>query len=142
MYRQRSLVDHYRNTSSAANASETDPYRIVALLLAGALERVRAARSALERGEIVAKVKSIQNALGVIDGLRACLDHEAGGDIAGNLEALYEYIGQCLIEANAGNRIDKLDEAVGLLGEIEAAWTAIKPQQPSAPPASHVATYG
>lgn len=142
MYRQRSLVDHYRNTSTAANATETDPYRIVALLLAGALERIRAARSALERGEIVAKVKAVQGALGVIDGLRACLDHEAGGEIAGNLEALYEYIASCLIDANAGNRIDKLDEAAGLLGEIEAAWVAIKPAAPQSAPAAHVATYG
>jgi flagellar secretion chaperone FliS len=141
MYRQRSLVDQYRNVSSAANAVETDPYRIVALLIAGAVERARSAKAALERGDIHAKLKAVQGALGIVEGLRACLDHEAGGDIAGNLDSLYEYIGLSLVEANAFNKADKLDEVATLLGEIEAAWAAIKPA-PAAAPAEHVATYG
>lgn len=126
MYGKRSFLDQYRQTSAAA--AEQDPHRVIALLLAGAIERVRMAQSSLARGDIPGKAQAISAAVAIVDGLRLSLDHEAGGEIAAGLESLYDYASLRLVEANAGNDRVRLEEVAGLLGEIESAWAAIPRQ--------------
>lgn len=126
MYGKRGFVAQYRNTSSAA--AESDPHRLIAMLLAGAIERTRLADACLERGDTLGKVQAINAAIQIIDGLRLSLDHGAGGEIAAGLESLYDYASTRLVEANAMNDRGRLAEVAGLLGEIESAWAAI-PQQ-------------
>lgn len=120
---RRSQISEYRLTRSVG--ADTDPHRLVALLLAGVLERVRIARASIERRDVVGKANAIGNALEIIDGLRLSLDHRAGGDIAHGLESIYDYASQCLVEANLRNDPDRLAEVLALLGEIESAWLAI-----------------
>jgi len=57
--------------------------------------------------------------------LRASLDKDKGGDIATNLDALYEYIGRQLLSANLDNNEAILDEVSGLLVDVKMAWDAI-----------------
>jgi flagellar protein FliS len=59
------------------------------------------------------------------EGLRSSLDKEVGGELAENLDALYEYCSNTLIEANLSNQPDKLDEVVKLLAPIRDAWETI-----------------
>ena len=62
----------------------------------------------------------------IIDsGLRAALDKKAGGEIAEGLDALYEYMGSRLLQANLKNQVDILEEVQRLLGELRGAWNAI-----------------
>jgi len=49
------------------------------------------------------------------DGLRASLDVTAGGQLAQNLRALYEYMSNRLLFANARNEPAVLDEVKQLL---------------------------
>ena len=58
----------------------------------------------------------------LIDGLRSCLDHERGGEVAANLAALYEYMTRRLTEANLRNDQRPLDEVADLLDEIRGGW--------------------
>lgn len=102
-----------------------DPHRIVTLLLAGVIESVRRAGACMAQGDVAGKHEAISRGLNILDGLRLSLDHEAGGEIAGGLESLYEYASMRLVEANAGDQRAPLDEVAGLLGEIESAWQAI-----------------
>ena len=61
------------------------------------------------------------------------VDHEAGGEIAGSLSALYDYVQTRLIEANLHNDPAALRESLDLLGEIESAWNAIPNEQRQVP---------
>jgi flagellar protein FliS len=61
----------------------------------------------------------------MIDGLRACLDHQNGGDIATNLAALYEYMTRRLTEGNLRNDPRALDEVADLLDEIRSGWEQV-----------------
>ncbi len=54
---------------------------------------------------------------------------EAGGEIAGNLSALYDYVMHRLTEANLHNDPEALRESLELLGEIDSAWNAIPHDQ-------------
>ena len=46
-------------------------------------------------------------------------------DLAEKLDALYEYMGRRLLEGNARNDPDALDEVIRLLREVKSGWDAI-----------------
>jgi flagellar protein FliS len=94
-------------------------------MLAGARERARLAEACLERGDLPRKAQAISDASAIIGGLNGALDLDAGGEIAGGLQALYDYAQRRLVEANAANEPGPLREVDQLLGEIETAWNAI-----------------
>lgn len=124
-----SYAAQYRNTGLSSAVMEADPHRLVALLLAGACERLRLAEACVERGDLARKGKAIGEVSAIIGHLNGSLDHEAGGEIASSLAALYDYLQTRLIEANLHNDASALHEALELLGEIESAWNAIPAEQ-------------
>ena len=56
---------------------------------------------AVERRDIGAKSEHIRRAMALVDALRDCLNMTDGGELAANLDALYEYIGRQIALANA-----------------------------------------
>lgn len=127
-----SYAAQYRATGLSSAVMDADPHRLVALLLAGACERIRLAEACVPRGDLARKGKAIGEACAIIGHLNGSLDHEAGGQIAANLSSLYDYLQARLTEANLNNDVSALHETLELLGEIESAWLAI-PQQHQQP---------
>jgi flagellar protein FliS len=125
----RQYAEQYRQVGVTSAVTDADPHKLVALLLAGALERVRRALASLERGDHAGKGKAIGEVCAIVGHLNGSLDHEAGGEIAGNLSSLYDYVLQRLTEANLHNDRAALDESLQLLGEIDSAWNAIPHEQ-------------
>ena len=115
-------LDEYRWTDLPSLVDENDPHRLVQLMLDGAVARVAQARGALEAGEIPLKCELIGKAINLVEGLRACLDEDRGGEIAQNLAALYEYMARRLVAANAFNDGDILREIGSLLQELQSGW--------------------
>ena len=111
----------------AQSAAYADPHRLIQMLMEGALSRIAAGRGALERGETAAKGGELGKAIAIIGGLADGLNLEAGGDIASNLEALYDYMQRRLLEANLQNDPALLDEVMLLMREIKSGWDAIAP---------------
>ena len=70
-------------------------------------------------GELISK------AIGIIGGLREGLDSQQGGEIAANLDRLYEYMVLRLVEANIGNDVTLIDEVADLLRNVKSGWDAI-----------------
>ena len=125
----RQFAEQYRKVGVSSSATEADPHKLVAMLLGGACERVRRAEAALTQGDQARKGRAIGEACAIVGHLNGSIDHEAGGEIAGNLSSLYEYMLQRLTEANLHNDPAALQEVLGLLVEIEAAWAAIPADQ-------------
>ena len=84
----------------------------------------------LRRGAIGHKAKDVSVALSIVSGLRGSLDMERGGEIAENLDGLYDYIQRRLLLANARNDEEGLEEVLRLLREIKAGWDGIDPDAP------------
>ncbi len=61
----------------------------------------------------------------ILNGLRASLNLEEGGNLAQNLYALYDYMARRLLHANLNNDSAALDEVLNLLSEIHGAWVSI-----------------
>ena len=115
----------YRQTGVSSRSLEANPHQLIAQLLAGALERIRLARTLALRGERGRKAEAIRGAAAIVDALRLALDQRRGGEIAERLDALYEYVGRRLVEANAADDAALLEECEGLLSRVDEAWVQI-----------------
>jgi flagellar protein FliS len=113
----------------------TSSYTLVHMLLKGCLERISKARAYMLRGD-THKGVLISQAISILDGLRKSLDLEAGGEIAHNLDNLYEYCQRRLLNANLSNDPALLGEVSSLLREISSAWDAISPEDGQVRPIS------
>lgn len=115
----------YQTVNTQAQASDASPHRLIQMLMEGGLTRLAQARGALERNQIAQKGELIGKAIGIVGGLRAALDLEKGGEIAANLDGLYEYMVSRLLHANLHNQAEPLEEVAGLLRNIKSGWDAI-----------------
>jgi flagellar protein FliS len=106
---------------SAASAHE-----LIVMLFDGALIALMAAQQHMKAGNIPAKGQSISKVIMIIDsGLRASLNKEVGGEIAQNLDALYQYMSTRLVIANIKNQPEILQEIYTLLKDLKTSWEAI-----------------
>jgi flagellar protein FliS len=118
-------MNAYRSVTAYGNLAEATPYQVIQLMLDAVLSRVTEACGHVERGEVAAKGEKIGKALGIIEALMLGLDKERGGDLATNLERLYDYASRTLLRANLENRVDLLKEVSSLLREIKLGWDGI-----------------
>lgn len=115
----------YQSVNTQARAIEADPHRLIQMLIEGGLTRLAQARGAMERGQTALKGDLIGKAIGIVGGLRQGLDIEKGGELAANLDSLYEYMTTRLMEANLKNDVAIIEEIAQLLREVKSGWDAI-----------------
>lgn len=120
-----SASQQYQNVETQSGVESASPHRLIQMLMEGAIEKTNLAKGYMQRGDIALKASHISWAISIIDGLRMSLDIEADGEIAKNLDDLYDYMGRRLAEANQNNSVDMLNEVAGLLNEIKSAWDAV-----------------
>lgn len=128
VYGGKSQMAAYRSVAVHGGVDAADPHRLILMLMDGALERICAARGAIENNAPEAKSRLLHRAVAIIDELRAGLNLEAGGQIAANMADLYEYAGRQLLRANLESRVELLDEVSHLIREIRSAWIQISSQ--------------
>ncbi|TAM75313.1 MAG: flagellar export chaperone FliS [Candidimonas sp.] len=116
-------VHAYANVGIETGAATASPHKLIIMLFDGAMLAIATGLQHMNAGNIAAKGKSISHAITIIDGgLRACLDKDAGGGIAENLDALYEYMSRRLLVANLNNQPEILEEVHHLLHDLKQAW--------------------
>jgi flagellar protein FliS len=107
------------------NPETITPYQVITLLLDGALERIDQAINRLSDGDVDEAAILVQKAIGIVGGLRESLNLSEGGEIADNLDALYEYIVQRLESINDDKPLTVLKEVKNLLQEVYSGWDGI-----------------
>jgi flagellar protein FliS len=124
----RTAANAYRSLDVETMVDAADPHRLVEMLYDGAVVQVAKARHALARKDITTKCEATGRAIRIIDeGLKASLDGRAG-DVARNLDALYDYMTRTLLSANLKNNDAQFGEVEKLLGELRGAWRQIGPK--------------
>ena len=132
----RRAINQYQAVSVKSGVEGASPHQLIQMLMAGALDKVSLAKGHMERKNIAAKGEHISWAMSIIAGLQASLDLDKGGELALNLDALYDYMIRRLTEANIHNDTAILDEVSGLMREIKSGWDAIAPLAQTMPTAS------
>lgn len=118
-------AQHYSSVKVQSSVIDASPHRLIQMLFEGALERIAQAKGAMQQHQIARKGELIGKAVNIVAGLQGSLDDKTGGDLALNLDSLYDYIIRRLSQANYENDPLILDECGRLLGEVKMAWDGI-----------------
>jgi flagellar protein FliS len=132
-YPNNSSLAAYRSVAAHSGVDAADPHRLIVMLMDGALERIGAARGAMEHGQLDTRNHLIHRAVEIVQELHASLNMEAGGELAVNMADLYDYSSRQLVRANLENRPELLEEVANLLRQIRSAWIQIPAQQARKP---------
>jgi flagellar protein FliS len=95
------------------------------MLYDGALASLSQARDAMARHDLVAKGRAMSKAMSIVGHLQGTLNMDAGGEVAEELDRLYLYITERLLEANMKGAVEPIDESIKLLTTLRDAWSQI-----------------
>ncbi len=118
----------YRKLDIESMVESANPHMLVRMLFDGALQRLKRAAICAERQDYPGRSDSLGSAVAILDGLRGSLDHEKGGELAGNLDALYDYMQRRLHRGNVENNPEAIREVISLVETLSSAWIAIESQ--------------
>ena len=128
--RARGGAAAYSRVGVESDVMSASPHHLITLLFDGADSAIRTAAVHLRDGNVAEKGKAISKALDIVNnGLLAALDRERGGELAGHMASLYDYIARQLLRANLRDDIAALEEAGRLLADLASAWREIDPQR-------------
>ncbi|MBE1274711.1 flagellar export chaperone FliS [Enterovibrio baiacu] len=121
----RGSLQAYKKVSVDSQLSAASPHKVIQMLMAGAIERLIQGKAAMLQGDIAMKGERLGKALDIIISLRTCLSMDEGGEIASNLDALYDFMIRQISEANRDNLDAPIDDVIDILREIKSAWDQI-----------------
>ena len=115
------MLDQYRETEIRT----ASPEMLVVKMYEGAIRFARQAVEMNEAGRLVERGNALSRCMAIVSELRNSLDHEQGAEIAGNLERLYNFVSERLLEANLQGRSESVQEAIRVLEVLLTAWIEI-----------------
>ena len=118
-------MKHYKQVSVHSSLMDASPHRLIQMLMEGALEKIAEAKGNMLNQYIAKKCKDIGTAINIIANLQASLNIKDGGEVAENLDSLYDYMCRRLVIANSSNDEAILDEVMSLMVEIKSGWDGI-----------------
>ncbi|SES80060.1 flagellar export chaperone FliS [Thorsellia anophelis] len=131
----KAKTQSYENVGLESSVMSANPHQLITLLFDGAINALLRAKILIEQGDspnhIAEKGSAISKSIGIIDnGLRASLNPEVDGELADNLDSLYGYMTDRLVQANLKNDVKSIEEVIKLLTNIADAWKEIDPNAP------------
>lgn len=101
------------------------PEKLVVLLYDNALRQMETARVGIENKEVARAGEALSKAFAIVSELRTSLDPEKGGEIAENLDRLYDFIQDRLVKANRERSLESMDEAIKIFKVLKEGWDGI-----------------
>jgi flagellar secretion chaperone FliS len=111
----------------------SQPLELVVLLYGEAIRVAEIAREAALRRDIFGRRTAVSKVLAIVSELQAMLNMEQGGQIAADLDRLYTFMTERLIEATVKDQVQPIDEVHRLLQILLDAWQEIARRPAGAP---------
>lgn len=122
----RSPAKAYADVGMQTGVTFANSHQLILMLFDGALLAISTASMQMRERHVAEKGEAVSKAINIInDGLKACLDVQAGGELAERLDALYDYMCVRLVHGNLHNSQAALDEVARLLKDLKGAWEEI-----------------
>ena len=102
-----------------------DPKRLVLMCYEGTIDSLKIGKQKIAQKDYEGKARALTKAQDIINELLCALDYEKGGSIAKNLDSLYNYMLRRIIHVDLKNDLRAVDEVIGMLTELKAAWEEI-----------------
>jgi flagellar protein FliS len=99
------------------------PEQILLMLYDGAIRFTRRAIAGIEEEKPELKLSGVAKAMAIIAEFSNSLNHDIGGQIAEDLDALYNFMMRELTAANLKNDIEKLRNVEKLLMDLRQTWS-------------------
>jgi flagellar protein FliS len=126
---RKDYADYQRETSVAI----ASPMELVALSYERLLELLRVGEERMRAGQDSAE--TLTKALQLItDGLQSCLDRDKGGEVAGNLNVLYQWACAEILRARLRSNPELLADVRRVLAPLADAWRVQAAAQTGASP--------
>lgn len=110
----------------------SSPLKLIALLYDRAIVSLKEAVQAIERADVQARWKANNKAVEIITHLASTLDHEAGGEVAENLDQLYLFMLERLFEVDQKNDPQAARDVIALLEPLRDSWRQLAENAPGA----------
>lgn len=117
----------YKETGTSTAIMDATPHQLTALLFKALLDKLAIAEGAISRGDVPARCDAISKATNIVIELKSSLDHENGGEVASELDRLYEFSISELLDANSQKSIEKIRSVRAVISQINEAWIQISP---------------
>lgn len=105
--------------------ASADSHELIVLLYEGCLEKLAEAKLAIFQKKNDKKHEAIQRAVDIISGLRASLNKNMDHELPYNLDRLYAYMQERLLQADINNDLLLIDEVLDLVTTIKTGWDSI-----------------
>ena len=113
--------------NSVGAGQDLTPYQAVELLLDGALECISKALIAQQANNAAQRGEAVDTTLTILGLLQNSLDKNLGGDLAQNLDDLYDYMTRRLASVAVDNSAHSLEEVQGIIVQLREGWAEIDP---------------
>ena len=111
-------AQHYLQTQ----VRSASPLELVVMLYDGALRNTAAAIDAMGRGDIRARRDAVTRSLAIISELQSTLSLDKGGAIAEELDRLYSWMTDSLVQATVKQDAKPIHEVRKILGVLRDGW--------------------
>jgi flagellar secretion chaperone FliS len=116
-------IASYQQIGKDAEILGADPHHLIVLLFDGVEAALVTALNCIASQDIPGRSEALIKATDIIsNGLAASLNLQEGGELAQNLNALYDYMVSRLLYANIHQDPRAISEVQKLLAEISGAW--------------------
>lgn len=116
-------LKQYKSVDLRATVETASPHKLIAMLFDGALGALARAKGAIERNSIQERTTHLNKASEILVTLKGSLDLEKGGEVATNLDGLYDYMLRSVMQANRNNDLDKVQEIMDLISDVKQGWS-------------------
>ncbi len=98
------------------------PEQILIMLYDGAIRFCRQAMQAMDTGDKLVQSEKISRTMAIVCEFSNSLDHKIGGEIAEDLDALYDFMTRELTRAGQETDRKALETVDAILSELRDAW--------------------
>ena len=118
-------LSQYGKIKDDTQTMYASPHQLMLMLFDGALEAMSLTIAAIQNKNFELRSKQNTRSITIINGMRECLDMEAGGELADNLYSLYQYMTQELFRASVKNDDETIRNIQTMLKDIRGSWEKI-----------------
>lgn len=109
------------------------PQEITALLYEAGLNNLEQAKAAINEKDFILANEKLQKTNDILERLGAGINYEAG-IIADQLDTLYNYMSDRVVQANYNKDVKAIDEVIQLVTQIASAWHQARKHNKDAQP--------